>query len=223
MKQRKRKATSDKGIFYLRENKLAKQRVIPYIYCNISDYNEGGSKRPAFFIGKNKTKEDMKATPLESKIARYTDPVIEDLGYAPFCVKVTGEGGAHTVLIMAEDPTTKRLGVDDCAKISRAVSAVLDVEDPISGAYSLQVSSPGIDRMLLKLEDFVAYTGFDAKVETDTPAENGQRKFRGIIQSVEDTKITLNTDEGEADIDFNTVVKAKLVMNDDLIKATANI
>lgn len=165
----------------------------------------------------------MKPTPLESKIATFTDPVITDLGYAPFCVKVTGDNGAHTVLIMAEDPETKRLGINDCTKISRAVSAVLDVEDPIKGAYKLEVSSPGIDRMLLRLEDFVAYKGFEAKVETDTPAENGQRKFRGIVADIEGEKITINTDEGTAEIDFGTIVKAKLLMNDDLIKATANL
>ncbi len=165
----------------------------------------------------------MRLSPLENKIADITNPVIEDLGFSPFCVKVIGEGGSQIVQIMAEDPATKRLGVDDCAKISRAVSAVLDVEDPIKGAYRLEVSSPGIDRMLLTLQDYERYTGFDVKVETDTPAENGQRKFRGPVESVEGDIIKIKTDQGIAEISFETIVKAKLVMTDDLIKATANL
>ncbi|MGH1397697.1 MAG: ribosome maturation factor RimP [Alphaproteobacteria bacterium] len=163
----------------------------------------------------------MRRTPLEAKIEAITNPVIEDLGFAPYCVKITGDGGSQIVQIMAEDPATKRLGVDDCASISRAVAAIMDVEDPISGKYRLEVSSPGIDRFLMKIEDFTAYIGFDAKIETDIPAENGQRKFRGRIEKVEDETITLITDQGEASIKFNTIVKAKLVMSDALIKATA--
>ena len=165
----------------------------------------------------------MKQTPLETKIAEITNPVITDLGFAPFCVKVIGTDGAKTVQIMAEDPATKRLGVDDCAKISRAVSAVMDVEDPIKGAYRLEVSSPGIDRLLLTLKDYDRYKGFDVKIETDTPAENGQRKFRGKIGDVKDKIIEINTDQGLAEISFETIVKAKLVLSDDLIKATATL
>ena len=165
----------------------------------------------------------MKQTPLETKIAEITNPVITDLGFAPFCVKVIGTDGAKTVQIMAEDPATKRLGVDDCAKISCAVSAVMDVEDPIKGAYRLEVSSPGIDRLLLTLKDYDRYKGFDVKIETDTPAENGQRKFRGKIGDVKDKIIEINTDQGLAEISFETIVKAKLVLSDDLIKATATL
>ncbi|MGB0719665.1 MAG: ribosome maturation factor RimP [Bdellovibrionales bacterium] len=163
----------------------------------------------------------MKQTPLEHKIAQITDPIIQDLGFAPFCVKIIGDASAQIVQIMAEDPATKRLGVDDCAKISKAVSAVLDVEDPISGKYRLEVSSPGIDRLLIKREHFESYIGFDAKIETDTPAENGQRKFRGILKALNGDTITLTTDQGDAEIHFNTITKAKLVLSDDLIKATA--
>lgn len=165
----------------------------------------------------------MKQSFIENKIAEITNPVVKDLGFAPFCVKVTGEGGAKTVQIMAEDPATKRLGVDDCAKISRAVSAVMDVEDPVDGPYKLEVSSPGIDRLLLTLEDYERYTGFEAKIETDTPAENGQRKFRGRILEVKDNTVEIETDQGLAEISFETIIKAKLVLNDHLIKATANL
>lgn len=165
----------------------------------------------------------MRHSPLELKIAEITNPVIADLGFAPFCVKVIGQDGGQVVQIMAEDPATKRLGIDDCTKISRAVSAVLDVEDPIKGAYKLEVSSPGIDRLLIRLEDYERYTGFDAKVETDTPAENGQRKFRGIIKGVQGQSVEIETDQGPASIEFGTILKAKLVLSDELIKATANL
>lgn len=165
----------------------------------------------------------MRLTPLETKIAEITNPVIEDLGFAPFCVKQTSDAGQQILQIMAEDPMTKRLGVDDCAKISKAVSAVLDVEDPIEGKYRLEVSSPGIDRMLICPEHYEDYIGFEAKIESDTPAENGQRKFRGRILGIKDNVVTLNTDQGEADIPFATIVKAKLVLTDELINATANL
>lgn len=163
----------------------------------------------------------MRKTPLEAKIEKIVQPVVEDLGFSLYCVKATGDGGAQVLQVMAEDPATKRLGVDDCASISRAISAVLDVEDPIDGKYRLEVSSPGIDRYLMRLEDFEAYKGFDVKLETDIPAENGQRKFRGRIDGIKNETITLLTDQGEAIIGFNTIAKAKLVMSDALIKATA--
>ncbi|MCD8562550.1 MAG: ribosome maturation factor RimP [Alphaproteobacteria bacterium] len=126
----------------------------------------------------------MKQTPLEQKIATLVTPVIEELGFALFIVKIIGEGGSKTVQIMAEDPETKRLGIDDCTKITKAVSALLDVEDPISGAYRLEISSPGIDRLLIRTEDFEAYKGFDAKLETELPNVEGQKRFRGHINGL---------------------------------------
>jgi ribosome maturation factor RimP len=165
----------------------------------------------------------MKQQPLELKISEITAPVIEDLGFSLYCVKLTGQDGSTIVQIMAEDPATGRLGVDDCAKISRAVSAIMEVEDPIKSAYRLEVSSPGIDRFLIQPEHFEKYKGFEAKLETDSPAENGQRKFRGTIKALEDNKVLIVTDEGEVEIPLGTLTKAKLVMTDELIKATANL
>tara|TARA_R100001143_G_scaffold55148_1_gene51113 strand:- start:20 stop:517 length:498 start_codon:yes stop_codon:yes gene_type:complete len=165
----------------------------------------------------------MKQQPLELKISDIVAPVIQDLGFSLYCVKLTGQDGSTIVQIMAEDPATGRLGVDDCAKISRAVSAIMEVEDPIKSAYRLEVSSPGIDRFLIQPEHFEKYKGFEAKLETDSPAENGQRKFRGTIKALEDNKVLIVTDEGEVEIPFGTLTKAKLVMTDELIKATANL
>lgn len=164
----------------------------------------------------------MKQQPLEVKISQMVEPVIEDLGFSLYCVKMTGDAGATILQIMAEDPATSRLGVDDCAKISRAVSAILDVEDPIKSNYRLEISSPGIDRFLMKPEHFEKYKGFEAKLETDTPAENGQRKFRGVIANIENEKILVKTDTGDVEIPYHAITKAKLVMTDELIKATSN-
>jgi len=164
----------------------------------------------------------MRLTPLETRITEITNPVIEDLGFVPFAVRMTSDAEQQIVQIMAEDPATQRLGVDDCAKISRAVSAVMDVEDPISGNYRLEVSSPGIDRLLLTMEHDARFIGHVVKVESDTPAENGQRKFRGVIKSAANNVVTLDTDTGEAEIPYPTILKAKLVLTDELIKATAH-
>lgn len=165
----------------------------------------------------------MKQTPLETRLSEYAGPVVQDLGFSLVCVQVIGTEGSQTVQVMAEDPATKRLGVDDAAKISRALSAVFDVEDPIKGAYRLEVSSPGIDRMLMRIEDFRDYAGFEAKIESDVPAENGQKRFRGILKGLNGNNILIDTDQGEAEIPFGNLTKAKLVMNDDLIKRTANL
>ena len=165
----------------------------------------------------------MKQTPLESSLSTYAAPVIEDLGFELVCVKTIGENGGQTVQVMAEDPKTKRLGVDDAANISRALSAVFDVEDPIKGAYRLEVSSPGIDRPLTRLKDFETYEGFEAKIESDVPAENGQKRFRGILKGLNGENVLIQTDEGDAEIPFANLTKGKLVMSDDLIKRTANL
>lgn len=162
-------------------------------------------------------------TPLEIKLKELIKPVVEDIGFSLFHIQcIGGEQGSKTIQIMAEDPATKNLGVDDAAKISRAVSAVLDVEDPIDGAYRLEVSSPGIDRFLIHKDDFEHYKGFEAKIETKMPDENGQKRFRGRLNGMKDNIICLTTDQGEAEIPYSALAKAKLVLTDELIKATAN-
>ena len=164
----------------------------------------------------------MNYSPLEQKLAEITAPVIEDLGFNLHHIKVTGMTSSCLVQIMAEDKTTKNLGVDDAAKISKALSAVLDVEDPIDGAYRLEISSPGIDRMLIHKSDFEDYKGFEAKIESFVPSpENGQKKVRGQLGGMKDDKILLVTDQGDVEIPYSSVAKAKLVLTDELIKATA--
>jgi ribosome maturation factor RimP len=164
----------------------------------------------------------MHYTPLEEKLAALAAPVIEDLGFALHRIKVSGATGTLLIQIMAEDKETKNLGVDDAAKISRALSATLDVEDPIDGAYRLEVSSPGIDRVLITKSDFEDYKGYEAKIESLIPTpDKGQKKFRGRLGGMKDEIILLTTDEGDVEIPYNSVAKAKLVLTDELIKATA--
>lgn len=164
----------------------------------------------------------MRSTPLENRIADIARPAAADLGLEIVCVKILGEGGGTNVQVMAENPSTRNLGVEDCTKLSKALSALLDVEDPINGAYRLEVSSPGIDRPLVKLEDFETFKGFDAKLESDTPiVETGQRKFTGVLQGVNGDSVVIETDHGTAEIPFNNLNKAKLVLNDKLIKQTS--
>lgn len=163
----------------------------------------------------------MRKTPLEHKIEQIVAPVIADMGLSLFAVKIIGEGGSRNVQIMAEEPATKNLGVDKCAEISRSVSALLDVEDIIEGAYRLEVSSPGIDRLLLTPAHFEEYKGHEARLESDTPIETGQKKFKGILQGIENDIVKINTEQGEAEIPFSNLIKAKLVLTDNLIKSTA--
>lgn len=156
----------------------------------------------------------MKQTPLEDKIVALIAPVLAGMGYALVQARVTSDDG-QTVRILAED-SSGNLGVADCAKISRALSALFDVEDPIPGAYRLEVSSPGIDRPLVRAEDFTKYTGRDVKIELDIPL-NGQKKFRGILRGESGGMVALDTDNGPASLPLGDIVKAKLVMSEALL------
>ena len=125
---------------------------------------------------------------------------------------------------MAEDPETGRLNIDKCAELSRALAVVLDVEDVMSGKYNLEVSSPGIDRPLVRIRDFERHIGLEVKLETLMPNENGQKRWRGRIRGVNDEGIIhLSTDHGDAHIEFSSLTKAKLVLTDELIKETAKM
>ena len=109
--------------------------------------------------------------------------------------------------------------LDECTQISREISPILEVEDPISGAYRLEVSSAGIDRPLLKPADYARYIDLEIKIEMDEMIE-GQKKFRGYIRESDDEKIILETDQGSFELPFLSVVKAKPVMTEELIKVT---
>lgn len=157
---------------------------------------------------------------VEAKVANIIEPEIEDLGYRLVRVKLSNINGA-TLQIMAERPDGT-MNVAGCEEVSRAISPVLDIEDPISQAYHLEISSPGIDRPLVRLSDFVTWAGHNAKLETHQIV-NGRKRYKGMIISVSGNDITFRREapnEGE-DPEFvlpiTEIKDAKLVMTDDLI------
>lgn len=154
---------------------------------------------------------------LEQKIRTIAEPVIADHNARLVLVEFKN----NTLQIMVEGADGSRMGVDDMAKLSKDLSPALEVEDPISGPYQLEISSPGIDRPLITLDDFETYIGFDAKVEVNPPIE-GQKRFHGRITAVEDGAVTLYHAEKDQDfhIDHAAIAKAKLVLSDDLINVT---
>ncbi len=161
---------------------------------------------------------------LARKVAEIIEPAIEGLGFRLVRVRLTGDGG-QTLQVMAERPDGS-LNIDDCELISRTLSPLLDVEDPIAGAYALEVSSPGIDRPLVRPSDFERWAGFEAKIEMAQMIA-GRKRFRGRLEGFEDDEIRLWFKENDgADpvvvgLAFENVASAKLVMTDELIKASA--
>ena len=154
---------------------------------------------------------------LTDTIAGLIEPTLTAMGYE--LVRVMNTGGRRpTLQVMAERLDRTGMTVDHCAEISRAVSAILDVEDPIGGAYELEVSSPGIDRPLVKPADFERFAGFVARVETDRLIE-GQKKFKGQLLGMDEKAVRLALPEGERDIPFEAIRKAKLVLTDELLAA----
>ncbi|MDC0737696.1 ribosome maturation factor RimP [Cognatishimia sp. SS12] len=151
---------------------------------------------------------------MDRRLADIVAPVIEDMGFELVRLRLQG-GKTHTLQIMAERPDGG-IEVDECAQISNAISAVLDVEDPLVDSYVLEVGSPGIDRPLTRLKDFETFEGYDAKIET-TELIDGQRRFRGILAGVENEEILINIDQGTVGLQFDWLSDAKLVLTDELI------
>lgn len=165
-------------------------------------------------------KRYIKETGLEARIARIVEPVANDLGYSLVRVKITQENGC-TLQIMAEDKTG-RFTITDCERLSKDVSPVLDVEDPIDREYHLEVSSPGIDRPLVRVRDFATYVGHEAKIELSDLLD-GRRRFRGIIKAVDADTVTITLPDAPKDTDpdhrlpLMLLAEAKLVMTDALM------
>jgi ribosome maturation factor RimP len=152
---------------------------------------------------------------LAERIANLITPAIEAMGFDLVRVQVSGSQ-RPTLQVMAEPKSGRAMSVDDCAEISRAISAVLDVEDPIAGAYSLEVSSPGIDRPLTKPKDYERFLGHEAKVETNAPLD-GRKRFKGPIKSADASAVELSVEGADVRIPFAAIHKAKLVLTDALI------
>jgi ribosome maturation factor RimP len=152
------------------------------------------------------------------KIEALIAPSLAAMGYRVVRVALTG-GRRATLQVMAERGDAKAMTVEDCSEISRTVSALLDVADPIEGAYVLEVSSPGIDRPLIKREDFVRFAGHEAKIELSAPVE-GRRRFKGRLLGVEGDRVRVLIDGAPMALPLAAVARAKLVLTDELIAST---
>ncbi|TVR09386.1 MAG: ribosome maturation factor RimP [Salinarimonadaceae bacterium] len=163
----------------------------------------------------------VKESGLAARVAAIVEPVVEDLGYRLVRVRVTGTNGC-TVQIMAERPDGA-MSVADCEAVSRGVSPALDVDDPIDRAYHLEVSSPGIDRVLVRADDFVRWAGYEAKVEMAAPVD-GRKRFRGLVEGVDgDMALIRLADAPEgveplARLPLADIGEARLVLTDELIR-----
>jgi ribosome maturation factor RimP len=157
---------------------------------------------------------------LPARVAAIVEPVIEQLGYRLVRVRVSGAEGC-TVQIMAERPDGS-MTVEDCESISRALSPVFDVADPIDQAYRLEISSPGIDRPLVRKSDFERYAGHLAKIETAMPVQ-GRRRFRGVLIGTEGEAARIRRDdvaegeEVEILLPIDEMSEAKLLLTDELV------
>ena len=163
---------------------------------------------------RGKTAEDLKLMDL-------LDPVAEAAGYEIVRLRLMGGAERRRLQIMAERPDGE-MNVEDCTRLSRKVSEVMDAADPISGEYVLEVSSPGIDRPLTRPKDFETYEGYEIKLELDRLAE-GRKRFRGVLAGLEGDQIGIDL-EGEAEtamIPLSWILEAKLVLTDDLMKRGA--
>ena len=165
-------------------------------------------------------KRYVKETGLEQRLAAIIEPVANDLGYSLVRVKVTQDNGC-TLQIMAED-ANGRFTITDCERLSKDLSPVLDVEDPIDREYHLEVSSPGIDRPLVRARDYRIYLGHEAKVELGD-AINGRKRFRGLIEAATDDTVTIKLpdvpkgDDPNHVLPLSAIAEAKLVMTDRLL------
>ena len=152
---------------------------------------------------------------IDRRIAAIITPVVEDMGFEVVRIRLmTGKESILQVMAKSPDGTIE---VDDCGKISTAISAVMDVEDPILDAYNLEVSSPGIDRPLTRLKDFAQWEGFEAKIETDELID-GRRRFKGQLAGVEGDEVLITISEGTIGLKFEWLSDAKLVLTDELIR-----
>lgn len=155
----------------------------------------------------------------QDRIERLVVPSLEAMGYELVRIQMQGRQ-RPTLQVMAERRDRRPMTVEDCADISRALSAILDVEDPIQGAYVLEVSSPGIDRPLVRPDDYARFAGFEARVETGQPVD-GRKRFRGQLLGLDAAgNVRMAVEAGEVSVPFAHIQRAKLVLTDALIAAT---
>ena len=157
-------------------------------------------------------------TAIDRRLADIIGPVIEGMGFE--LVRVRLMGGKTRILQIMADKAEGGINVDDCGEISTALSAVLDVEDPVEDNYVLEVSSPGIDRPLTRLKDFEVWKGWEARIET-TELIDGRRRFKGTLAGAEGDEVLITLDDGAEEVtiglQFDWLSDAKLILTEELI------
>ena len=151
------------------------------------------------------------------KVTELIEPTLHDMGLELVRVLMSG-GQRPTLQVMVERLDRAPVTLDHCAEVSHALSALLDVADPLPGAYRLEVTSPGLDRPLVRRADYERFAGFEARLETELPIE-GRRRFRGRVLGLAGDQVRLALPEGEKSIPFDAIKKAKLVLTDELLAA----
>ena len=151
------------------------------------------------------------------QVTELIEPTLHDMGFELVRVLMSG-GQRPTLQVMVERSDQGPVTLDQCAEVSHAISALLDVADPLPGAYRLEVTSPGLDRPLVRRADYERFAGFEARLETELPLE-GRRRFRGRLLGIADDQVRLALPEGETSIPFGAIKKAKLVLTDELLAA----
>ena len=152
----------------------------------------------------------------DKKLAELLKPILEDLGFEMVRIRLSS-GDPNTLQIMA-DRLNGQIMVDDLANISTSIGTILDVEDPIAENYTLEISSPGIDRPLTRKKDFDNYQGFEAKLET-TELIDGRRRFKGILAGTSKDEVLINLEEGTVGLEFNWLSDARLILSDETVKS----
>ena len=166
---------------------------------------------------RGKTAEDL-------NLLELLDPVAEVAGYEIVRLRLMGGEHVRRLQVMAERALDGDMNVEDCARLSRAISEIMDAADPIAGEYTLEVSSPGVDRPLTRLKDFETFEGHEARIELDRVAE-GRKRFKGMLAGVDEGQVAIDL-EGEEEtalVPFAWIVDAKLVLTDQLMKRGADV
>ena len=156
-------------------------------------------------------------TSLDNRMLLIFKPIIEDMGFELVRIRLM-DGKAKLIQVMIDKPDGN-INVDDCAKISNELSATIDVEDPYEDPFTLEVSSPGIDRPLTRLSDFEFWNGYEAKIETADTID-GQRRFRGILAGIDGDEVLIKINVGTIGLKFEWISDAKLILTDNLITET---
>lgn len=163
----------------------------------------------------------LRETGLAAEVAGVVEPVLEDLGFRLVRVMVTGAATDRVLQVMAERPDGA-ISIDDCEEISKALSPALDVADPIAGTYRLEISSPGIDRPLVRPSDFDDWSGHEVKLELKQPVD-GRKRFKGVLEGFEAGEVRIAADAGKLGLQHlgfpvALIADAKLVLTDELIR-----